>query len=57
MSGVVIQVPGGYGMMSFLPGREYFWLGMVLHPEGERPILCPPCLSVPSVYYCESKGD
>ena len=28
-------VKGGYAVMSFIPGRTQYWLGMTLHPEGD----------------------
>eukprot|EP01043_Picozoa_sp_COSAG02_P064641 COSAG02_NODE_9511_length_2191_cov_4.383843_1_plen_693_part_01 len=28
-------VKGGYAVMSFIPGRKYYWIGMTLHPDGD----------------------
>lgn len=28
-------VKGGYTVMSFIPGRRFYWLGMTLHPDGD----------------------
>ena len=28
-------VKGGYAVMSCVPGRRHFWIGMTMHPEGD----------------------
>eukprot|EP01044_Picomonas_judraskeda_P003048 COSAG03_NODE_240_length_10098_cov_71.012101_6_plen_554_part_00 len=28
-------VKGGYAVMSFIPGRKHYWIGMTLHPDGD----------------------